>query len=560
MGSLSKPAEVARLVGGAGTGKTTAILGKMEMALERLGGDPLRLGFASMTRAARAEAVGRASKAWGVSEGLLSKQGWFRTVHSCCYRLQGLSGGQLLTDKQADLEWISDAMGVKVQASIDEDTGAVTFSGDPEASAALNCWALARSMLVPVELVVRNQRRVDDSLPDFAKIKPMLDRYETAKRVGDRIDFVDLLAAQAGVVFSVTENPHIKKGNLPPVPEVSAWLFDEQQDASPLLDLVCKRFVAAPSVRWCYVVGDPFQSIYGFAGSNSECFMGWSASKEQTMPKSYRCPAPILRLGEQCLRRMRRGYFDRGIEPADHPGRVDESGDLDELVDRINPNDSWLLIARTRYQAGRLAAAMHGRGKPCRWTNAPEGPTHRSDGLQALFKLERGEPISGLEWRRATELLPSNGMLSPGVKQPMLIRGTKKRFSADDEMARWDFILPSDLPNVGASPALQAAIASGAWEKLVDHADTWRKQAKSHGMELAAEPKCRVGTIHSVKGMEADNVAFLTTTSARVQNGSEDERQHDEECRIAYVAVTRARRNLVVINEGRYSTPKMEVL
>jgi superfamily I DNA/RNA helicase len=180
--------------------------------------------------------------------------------------------------------------------------------------------------------------------------------------------------------------------------------------------------------------------------------------------------------------------------------------------------------------------------------------------LQALYKLERGEPITGLQWRRATELLPSNGMLSPGVKQPMLIRGTKKRFSSDDEMDRWDFILPADLQDVGASPALQAAITSGAWEKLVDHADVWRKQAKNHGMELAAEPKCRVGTIHSVKGMEADSVAFLTTTSGRVQNGAEDERQHDEECRIAYVAVTRARRNLFIVNEGRHNTPRMEVL
>ena len=55
--------DVARLIGGAGTGKTTTILSKMELALERLGGNPLRLGFASFTRAARAEAVARARDA-----------------------------------------------------------------------------------------------------------------------------------------------------------------------------------------------------------------------------------------------------------------------------------------------------------------------------------------------------------------------------------------------------------------------------------------------------------------------------------------------------------------
>ena len=48
---------IARLIGGAGTGKTTELLSVMDGALERLGGDPLRLGFASMTRAAREEAT-----------------------------------------------------------------------------------------------------------------------------------------------------------------------------------------------------------------------------------------------------------------------------------------------------------------------------------------------------------------------------------------------------------------------------------------------------------------------------------------------------------------------
>jgi len=63
--------------------------------------------------------------------------------------------------------------------------------------------------------------------------------------------------------------------------------------------------------------------------------------------------------------------------------------------------------------------------------------------------------------------------------------------------------------------------------------------------------------------MEADNVGLLTTTSRRVEQSREDcHAQHDEECRIAYVGVTRARRNLYVINEGRHGkpVPRMEVL
>jgi superfamily I DNA/RNA helicase len=62
--------------------------------------------------------------------------------------------------------------------------------------------------------------------------------------------------------------------------------------------------------------------------------------------------------------------------------------------------------------------------------------------------------------------------------------------------------------------------------------------------------------------MESDNVALLTTIGKRVVQGMEDADQHDEEHRIAYVGVTRARRNLYVINEHRYGKPVpcMEVL
>jgi superfamily I DNA/RNA helicase len=84
--------------------------------------------------------------------------------------------------------------------------------------------------------------------------------------------------------------------------------------------------------------------------------------------------------------------------------------------------------------------------------------------------------------------------------------------------------------------------------------------AAKWGPELASLPRIRVGTIHSVKGAEAENVALLTTTSKLVERGLEEPSQRDEEHRIAYVGVTRARRNLIVINEGRSGTSRMEVL
>lgn len=549
-------ATMARLIGGAGTGKTTELLRIMDRVLPEIGDNPLRLGFASFTRAARAEAVSRAAASWGVEEALLAREGWFRTIHSICYRLAGVQAGQLVTDSDADIEWISNAIGVRVQATYDEDSGTVRYSGDGDAAAALNCWTLARVTLRPLEEVVRRLSSCDASVPAYGSVLSIAKRYETSKRLDDRVDFTDLLYRPLSLGHDPENGPY-SIGKTAPPPDVAVWLFDEQQDASPLLDLVCKWLVSAPSVRWGYVVGDPFQSVYGFAGSSSESFLGWPVSKERTMPKSYRCAKPILELGEACLRRMRSGYFDRGIAPADHDGQISRIGGLDDAVAAINPTEDWLLIARTNFQANRIAAAMHAANKPVRRTTSDDTPTIKGQGLAALYRLEAGEAVSGGEWRRAVALLPSQNK----HREKILVRGTKTRWENAEESKAVDAVYPTEesLTAAGATPQLLKAIRSGEWAALVKDGQQWRESAKRHGIDLATVPRCRVGTIHSVKGAEADNVLLLTTTSNRVLNGSENELQADEECRIAYVAVTRARRHLCIVDDGYRGQPRMEV-
>jgi superfamily I DNA/RNA helicase len=333
------------------------------------------------------------------------------------------------------------------------------------------------------------------------------------------------------------------------LPRVSAWIFDEQQDASPLLDAACKRLVSAESVMWCYAAGDPFQSLFGFAGSSADCFLGWPADKERIMPKSYRCPAPILALGERCLRRMHRGYFDRKVAPADHEGSIKQA-ELEGAVAVAKPDEDWLFIARTNYDAVRMHAVLNAAGKPARWVKQQDTVTSRAQGLAALYSLEKGQHISGDEWAKAIELIP----VTDDKQTKLLQRGAKTGWKKKDS-DQWDIIFQDDLTSVGATPELIEKIRSGKWCGLVDRGEEWRRHANRWGVQLASQSGIRVGTVHSVKGMEADNVAFLTTVGKRVMIGMEDAAQHDEEQRIAYVAVTRARRNLYVINESRRGKP-----
>jgi superfamily I DNA/RNA helicase len=542
MGNLA----VATLIGGAGTGKTSELLRLMEGALPHLGHDPLRLGLASFTRKARSEAATRAAEAWGVDRRLLERDGWFRTIHSTCQRQLGVRQSQLLLDHR-DGPWLEERLGVKMTPTVDIDQGRIQFNGDPSASLALNIWAYCRATLTPVAEQVKRVRRLDDAAPTIETVVRFVAKYETAKRLDDRLDFTDLLLRFAGVRADVKDGfERVEpEGHLP---EVTAWLFDEQQDASPLLDLVCKRLVSAPSVKWCYLVGDPFQAIYGFAGSSADCFLGWPAQKRRTMPKSFRCPRAILELGERCLRRMGSGYFDRGIEPADHDGAVHELASLDEAVAAIDPRDSWVLLARTNYQARRMLGAMRTARKPARWCKAPEEESVESIGKRCLWQLQHGEAIPADQWRRVLDLLPSRS--ASGSRY--LVHGAKAAWDREmkERPEHWDAILPSDILTVGGTETLAEMIRSGDWVRLVNRGEEWYGQARMYGPELTGRPSVSVGTIHGFKGGEADNVVLLTTTSGRIERGSSDDAMAaDEEHRIAYVAVTRARRNLFVVRE-----------
>ena len=96
------------------------------------------------------------------------------------------------------------------------------------------------------------------------------------------------------------------------------------------------------------------------------------------------------------------------------------------------------------------------------------------------------------------------------------------------------------------------AIRSGQWCGLADGGTKWCSAAQRFGLDAAMNPKCRIGTIHSVKGQESEKVIVLTSQGRRIAE-SEDESptRFAEERRIEYVAATRAKKKLIVAHDPR---------
>ena len=537
-------AKVATLIGGAGTGKTSELMSIMESAKNALGGDPHAIGFATFTRAGRTEAVNRASASWNVDPVYLAKFGWFRTVHSTCYRQLGVQRGQIIDKGKDSQKWVADALGVPVSVIIDDDSGYSRYDGKGPAAKCLNAWELSRARCEDLSVTVKRLAAMDPEAPTWAECRQYVKRYEDAKARDDRYDYSDLLSRYAGIKFTVDGFYSVEPEGL--LPEgVRAWIFDEAQDASALVDTVCRRLASGPDVLWAYLAGDPMQSIFSFGGSDSRHFMSWKADKTRTTPKSFRCPPAIMELGERCLRKMRSGYWDRGISPADHDGEIVRVGGADAACGRLDASRSTLILARCKYSLLEYEDVLKKKRLPYAYVNA-EATTEVSRGCNAYYALEKGEAVGGEDLACAIKNTPVNGIA--GVQY--LRRGVQSAWKREETAKAHDMVLPSHLEDIGMTSALIERIRNGSWSELLSNGDRWRNAAERWGAALATDPAIRIGTIHSSKGMEADDVVLCTSTARRVAESQESSPEiHDEERRVEYVGVTRARKRLMISHD-----------
>lgn len=539
--------KIAKLIGGAGTGKTTALMEVMRKLIDR-GVDPLDIGFVSFTRAARAEAAERVERDFGVSSELLQSQGWFRTLHSVCYRQIGARmGDRLLTGKKADRDWLTEAVGYRVS----ESTGGETLasedlfrdSTESPADAALALWDLARSSLLPL-VKVHQRVSVINSIPPLDFCRRVISAYERAKYVDDRLDFVDLAGRFAGWKWDLDDEPQSGEPE-GETPGAAVWIFDEHQDVSPLLDSVASRLTYSDHCRFAYLAGDPFQAIYGFSGADHRCLLDWECDEYRELRQSYRCPSRILSLGEHSIRGCG-DYWDRQIAPVREGGTIRETASFAEIREGMDPSNSWLLIARTNHLAQRFYKGLNASGIPWDYTRGDGGyltPKQRT-ACSALYRLERGGSIDPRDWTAALRVIPAKIDTIPALQ-----RGVKTRVLAGDFRLPPEQIRLEDLPDRGSTPEFRDAVASGRWAHLIDRAELFTRAADRYGEEVALTPRVRVGTIHSVKGSEADNVVLLSSLSARcAETAKKDAESRDAERRVSYVGVTRAKDRLFVLS------------
>jgi DNA helicase-2/ATP-dependent DNA helicase PcrA len=114
-----------------------------------------------------------------------------------------------------------------------------------------------------------------------------------------------------------------------------------------------------------------------------------------------------------------------------------------------------------------------------------------------------------------------------------------------------DAVVPEALADAGVSEYGASVIRGRSWFEDIKGAEEWKAAAAVHGADEATWPTLSVGTIHASKGLEADNVIVSDELPGLVLRSMRYSRAvRDEERRVSYVAVTRARKKATVLTLG----------
>jgi superfamily I DNA/RNA helicase len=553
---VARQHHISRCIGGAGTGKTQTGLGFLTAARSDLRLSPSEVGFSTFTVNGRRVMAQRAAEAWGCDETSLTKDGFFRTTHSTAMRQLGVTTEELLTNDPASRESIRKALRANVLIEKD-DFGMNVFSPqsseDREAALSLALWQKSRNTLQSPWKVLQAARDRKEPTPSADAFRHFVTRYESYKRTHGLTDFCDLLARYAGVFFDLEGHKTTRVEGRPPE-GLRAVVIDEAQDASALVDLCCQRIGYGPDVERVLLIGDPNQSLYGFGGGSPKHFLNWPVDHEWIMPQSYRCPAPVMEFGEKCLRQLRNGeYRDRNIAPAPHEGKVVWVRHLeDALASHVDYSQPTLILARCRHTLMEYARILDRAEIPFGYLDReqPSGiPV-----LYSLWCLERGKPVPTVFFAKMVADVrnkhPDFGSL--------LESGTKKRWEiGENVLCRRESVTKADLPKAGCTPALIALIESGNWKHALTQGhrmlyERWLPAVTRYGVQLACEPQVKLSTIHAAKGAEADCVLVSAASSRQISTSSSFcPESWNEECRVAYVAATRAREKLVIVEDAR---------
>jgi DNA helicase-2/ATP-dependent DNA helicase PcrA len=581
-----------RLFGGPGSGKTTALLDKVEAILEDDDVDIRDILVVSYTRAAAAEIRERLAER--LDENPRALQGNVCTMHAKAYDLLNLSRGDVVGE--SDKEEFCEEFGLEFE---DEYGGAGRRTA--------RSTTIGNKIIATSQWLQRTNRDVADwyDVPfqwnvDEVRLPPEIDpnsqegnKYTpTWPSDDDRIDVPDAIRGwrsykgEHDVIGFADMLERVKQRSL--LPNVEYLVIDEFQDITKLQHEVYEEW--KPHMTGILIAGDDDQVVYAWQGADPDLLLEADPDEDVILPNSYRLPSNVLNVVNREIRHIDKRQ-DKDLKPRKEGGVVEAvqrpsmldlvrnvRRTVDETMDDDEP-ETVMVLFRARYQMFQFIDEFITEGIPFKCLTDQRMWTDRlNDYVTAVEAIDDGENVNGLQARRLADMLQDSAF------------GTNERDDLFDEIDELeeeagvedltDLEVSADV--IGDHVPFMPGPASAS--DMVRKVTSFQKKTMKayfaspdyHGLP---RDTVRLGTIHSAKGREADHVFVATDLTEKVVEQmaatvDEDEvpggqeftkttspvpMLTDNERRVFYVGMSRARERLVLLENLVDGAPTLPI-
>ncbi len=517
------------VIAGAGTGKTRAITHRIAYASAIGAMDPTKILAITFTARAAGEMRTRL-RSLGVPTVAA------RTIHAAALKQllffwPSVFGGRtpdLLTTKTGFLGEAINRAGLQGTININSRDTLRDIANEIE-------WAKV-SQIGPTDYLTELDNRAAKPRVNAEQVAQVYTAYESIKRQELAMDFEDVLLLTTAMLEEEREVRERVQD------QYRYFTVDEYQDISPLQQRLINAWLG--NRQEICVVGDPAQTIYSFAGATSSFLTTFTSrfpdAEVIRLTSGYRSTPEITFAANSLLRSATMGQElnaqnDHGEKPA-VLAYSDESSEIAGIVsDMTNllkagvPPQEIAVLARTNAQLNSLERAMNGAKLPYQ-VRSTERFFDRPDVREFLKGVRTASviPTEGISWLDELRTLA----------QPFLTGQSIDGIAGLLHLAR----------------------------ELDEDANFTPKTLRSYLREVEDRvqqnnpptmPVITLATLHAAKGLEWERVFLMGANVGLLPletNGfTLDARMIEEERRLFYVGMTRAKRELRVSYRGKPS-------